>query len=143
MQTKENQIREADKRWRKALSGLVESGDENVSPPIPVVDMAKIHLGKLWAEYTFRGDDMVIHLFVNDGVYWTRSSRGSVVRAMVEGFKLEGKEDRLEVTWEQEPYSWCVIIRKIAAVTEPPDWMVEGALSKVKEAGDAIQVGGG
>lgn len=143
MSTKEDQIKESDRRWRKALSSLVEAGNESVSPPIPAVDMTRVDLGNIWAEYTFREDDMIIHFFVNDGVFWTRASRSAVVKSMVDGFKLSGKENRLEVTWEQEPYSWCIIIRKLAAVTEPPDWMIKEALDGVREAEDAIQIGGG
>jgi hypothetical protein len=139
MAFREDQIAESNERWRKALSGMAEKGDE-VSQ-VPIVQMNKIILPSMWAEWTVRGDDLILHLFVNDGTYWRQESRSIVVRSMISEFRLENKEERMQISWEPELYSWCVIIKGIAAVTNPPPSMIERAVVKVKETGDAIQIG--
>lgn len=139
MAFREDQIAESNKRWRKALGGMAEKGEE-VSQ-VPIVQMNKIMLPDMWAEWTIRGDDLILHLFVSDGTYWRQSSRSSIVRSMIEEFRLENREERLQISWEPELYSWCVIVRGIAAVTNPPPDMIERAVVRVKETGDAIQTG--
>ena len=140
--SREDQIQESNVRWRKALGSLSEKGDA-VSPPVPVVQMDTANLGNIWVEHSYRNDDLIIHLFVHDGVFWTKDSRSVVARSIIAGFGLEGKEDKLQITWEQEVYSWCVIIRGIAAVTTPPKEMLDKAFSMItKEADEATQVGG-
>lgn len=139
---REDQINESNVRWRKALGSLSEKGDA-VSPPVPVVKMDTAHLGNIWAEHSYKNDDLIIHLFVQDGVFWTKDSRSVVARSIISGFGLEGKEGKLQITWEQEVYSWCVIIRGIAAVTNPPKELLDKAFSMIaKEADEATQVGG-
>ena len=140
MAFREEQIAESNRRWRKALSGMADRGEET-SPQIPIVQMNKIMLGHLWAEWTIRDNDLILHLFVNDGAYWKQESRSAIARSIVDEFRLEHKEERLHISWEQELYSWCVIVRGIAAVTNPPPDMIERAVVKVKDTGDAIQVG--
>lgn len=136
---REDQITESNKRWRKALSGMAEKGDEVTQ--VPIVQMNRIMLPNMWAEWTVRGNDLILHLFAGDDAYWKQESRSAIVRSVIDEFRLVNKEERLQISWEQELYSWCVIIKGIAAVTNPPPDMIERAVVKVKDTGDAIQVG--
>jgi hypothetical protein len=127
---KEKMLQDISDRWRRALHSIANKEE--------AVD--KVTLGEVLAEYTLKEEDLIYHFFVKKGRYWTLQSKDIITQAMIKGLRLENKVDKLMVEWIGELYSWCIIVKGIATVSNPPKDMIEAPLSIVKEAGDLISV---
>ncbi|MHA2333224.1 MAG: hypothetical protein ACXAEU_14480 [Candidatus Hodarchaeales archaeon] len=136
---KEKMLQDISDRWRRALHSIANKEEaDTVNDSHCIVD--KVTLGEVLAEYTLKEEDLIYHFFVKKGRYWTLQSKDIITQAMIKGLRLENKVDKLMVEWIGELYSWCIIVKGIATVSNPPKDMIEAPLSIVKEAGDLISV---
>lgn len=95
--------------------------------------LTPIDLSTIAAEYVVRPPNMIIHIFRKHEYYWTQTDAQGMWDILIEGFRLEGKENRLTVEFVPEVYGWCVTIEKIAAILPPKHETIVNVLSRVDE----------
>lgn len=101
------------------------------APAIRAVDMKNVEMPNFTAEFTVKGEDLILHFFRNDNSSWPNDFRSRVWNAMLESFKLQNHTDRIVIDWVPELFSWCVTIKKLAIVSVPEDEAVLDALQRV------------
>jgi len=79
-------------------------------------------MGTFDAEYVIRDGDLIVHLYRRDGdekFFWFKDDPVTLRQAFLMIFRLDGREEQLQVELVPELYSWCVIVRQVAGLHLP------------------------
>jgi len=92
------------------------------------LEFAQIELGKYMAEYAFKDKDCIVHWFRSAGGLYPQSFRSRLVNAFN---AWPGGKTGVEITWEDEMQSFCVIVRGGGEMPPGPDdiqWVLQSVV---------------
>lgn len=97
------------------------------------VTLTRIDGQILWAEYVVQDYDVVFHFFRPEGSYWTYEFGDLLKCVLTSIWRLEGREDQLEIEWVQEVYSWYARVKNVARLETPNSDMMQNVVKTLND----------
>lgn len=98
--------------------------------PVHVVEFEEVNINGHKIEYSTHDNKMVFHFWKDSGPF-PMSFRSRIWKSFMMHFNLHGKDELMQITFEEELHSWCVVIKNVAAIVPPSDQTIVQALTEI------------